>query len=344
MQQFKKSILALAENLTFDNSFERLGLDKGVIGMIFTAFSLYEYTSDEKWKNLAQQSFSFLEKKYDTIRDTSFRNGAIGIGWGIESLSHLKYLNLNTDEYLVDFDNLAYKLSLASKSLNLSLDDGCLGIFSYITKRYDSRNFKTHRFKRIYYQDCLVMLSNRINSYIKIILADIDNIGMDELNDLCNVLTIFSSFYDYQINKPIVEEIIYSTVTLLYKFSDSNILINPMEKGSKTLLLLNINYSLIFAGIKFNSDKWFNKGKENFVNYYQNICSIDNNLLLKIVSVVSKAQYCLTGYDLLDTNVNEIAKFIQSDWSFANDKCALIRYMISLDKPSTLPLANLLYI
>ena len=88
---------------------DEIGLLHGKLGIIIFLFYYSRFTGDTKYEDYAGD---LIDEVYDNLSAKTlldFENGLMGIGWGIEYLSQNGFVEVDTDEALIELDKNIWK-------------------------------------------------------------------------------------------------------------------------------------------------------------------------------------------------------------------------------------------
>lgn len=103
-------------------------------------------------------SINQLIEQASIRNDYSFKNGLSGIGWLLSHLYDKNIYKINIDEYLYDFDDNIYKLTLSNISLyETKKADLLLDYCSYLHQRLLNTNTTHDVFRKFTLYECLVI-------------------------------------------------------------------------------------------------------------------------------------------------------------------------------------------
>ncbi|PSL44700.1 lanthionine synthetase-like protein [Chitinophaga niastensis] len=192
------------------------GLFHGKSGLAMIHFLLHQYSGNVTYSEHALLLLNEVSENISAVKEAGFENGLAGIGWSIEWAAQNKMLDINTDEILEDVDAIIYKAIMYAPDKTFFLANGTLGKLFYFFKRFESRNQGQHMYKRLYLEECLVMLTDEL--WDKISEAsqtpDIYNTANDIilLENFGHALVFLSTFLQRRINQVTVEKTLYILV------------------------------------------------------------------------------------------------------------------------------------
>ncbi|MDR6804555.1 hypothetical protein J2Y45_001824 [Dyadobacter sp. BE34] len=194
--------------------------------------------------NLDEFATDILNGISDDIADCanlSFSDGLAGIGWGIEWLAQNKFIDINTDEILSDFDDTMYKSVIFSGTRSLSLSTGTLGRLIYFIKRFNSKNQGTHRFRRIPIRECIVLLSDEVLDKLQAIASlplGKQVLGENTLVDLGHAFVILNELSAMKINSTSVQHSLATLTSIVDDFFSSILSAGKLYQQEPLLFLL----------------------------------------------------------------------------------------------------------
>lgn len=251
---FRSFISRQTEVFEDDYDFEKIneyGLYRGMTGVAIFYFILFRFTENKKFENKAKSLLDTIAENIVSVEMLNYADGLAGVGWAVEWIVQNKFVNANTDEVLEDVDDTIYKSVLYSPDKKLSLDDGTLSKAAYFLKRYESRNPGTHRYKTIYHQECLVILTDEIKEKLLgengLIYNDLEYKSENkELTNLGQTILFLSKFISHQINIETVEKTFYETI----KYTE-HLLMRILNESVSIPLRMNYIYSLLYLSYSY---------------------------------------------------------------------------------------------
>lgn len=107
----------------------------GQTARVISLFRLYRETGEEEWKEQAEDLLEALWENYETAEPWSYGHGFIGLGAGTEYLIQNGFAEGDADEILAEIDALAVNLINARVPLDLTVENGILGLACYLYYR-----------------------------------------------------------------------------------------------------------------------------------------------------------------------------------------------------------------
>lgn len=130
----------IANALLLSSSFiDNLGLLNGKLGISIYFFHLARYTNNKIFEKYAEELIDELCDEISVSTPLDFTDGLAGIGWGIEYLVQNNFIDANTDEVLLDFDNVL--LELAEKQ-DMTIFNAISTGFFFIKRHRTSGNYQ----------------------------------------------------------------------------------------------------------------------------------------------------------------------------------------------------------
>jgi len=216
-----------------DNTYSILptsnGLYEGKMGIAISYLTLAKGYDNKIFKEKGNKILHDVIENISYTEDLSFKEGVLGVGWGLEWLKQSKILDINTDFVLEEVDDTIYKLVVFALDKGLSLQDGLLGKLAYYFKRLKGRSLSTHRYRYLCHQECIVILTDNLYEllYGEEGLLNIDEteilkqIDQKDIVELTQVLLLISKFVN--VNDPAIKKMF--TKTMLFADYYMNILI-----------------------------------------------------------------------------------------------------------------------
>ncbi|QJB36673.1 hypothetical protein HF324_01860 [Chitinophaga oryzae] len=237
------------------DSTQGYGLYSGKAGLIALCYTLHSYTGNDIFASKADWLLKELGSNISKVGTVYFGDGLTGIGWAIEWLSQNKYLQINTDEILEELDTRVYRTVMYEPGKSLRLDSGILGLSLYLLSRYRSKNHLTPRLKTLSHQECLVVLTDEMETKLGALEHEYDAAAIINLSQM---IIYSGKVWQYKLNIETVERLIYRCIdvadNLLKKYNDtSSRLSGP---------LIQLAYARFYAGSILNLDSWMEQSRQ----------------------------------------------------------------------------------
>lgn len=116
---------------------ENLGLLSGKMGCAIFFFHYFKYTNSIIYSDFAKE---IVDEIYDEIHldySKCFKDGFAGIAWGLEYITHHKFISGCTGDSLSDLDNMIVEQDWKHIN-NESLETGFKGIAYYVISRFSN--------------------------------------------------------------------------------------------------------------------------------------------------------------------------------------------------------------
>lgn len=125
----------IANILLLNASFiENLGLLDGKIGIAIFFYHYSRYTGNEVFEHYADELIDEIYSQICKSSPIDFKNGMMGIGWGLWYLAHKEFIEANLDETLSEIDDKIFYSYF--ESINTSNnEDSFLGLILYLVSR-----------------------------------------------------------------------------------------------------------------------------------------------------------------------------------------------------------------
>lgn len=140
------------------------GLYDGKAGLCMGAFLMHRNTDETAWKEEAMCLLDEVCENIGTVSQVTFASGLSGIGWALEWIVQNNFVEANTDDVLESLDDELFKAIIYSKTENLSLETGTMGLALFFYKRLMARNPYPPRYRNVYLIECLVLLVDNIHN------------------------------------------------------------------------------------------------------------------------------------------------------------------------------------
>jgi len=180
------------------------GLYNGKTGLTMAYYLMYSILKEDVYIEKAKNLVDDLGDNINDAQELGFENGLSGIGWGIEWLVQNKFIDANTDEILEEFDDEIYQTVVFAKSPDLSLSNGAIGKGMYFYRRLCSQNQNPSRYRTICNQECLVLLTDEMNSTLlnedNTLYLETEVLTAVKANELAQTLLFLVTISDLKIN------------------------------------------------------------------------------------------------------------------------------------------------
>lgn len=132
-----------------------IGLYTGSTGLLLVHLLMDKYSYMENNQAKISKYIAEITDNIYLINNLSFENGITGIGWALEWCAQHYLLDINSDEILVDFDDLLYRNIVYSSEHAVSLNE-LMGYANYFYRRALSHNNGQNRLRHICHRECLL--------------------------------------------------------------------------------------------------------------------------------------------------------------------------------------------
>ncbi|WP_312391180.1 hypothetical protein [Chryseobacterium sp.] len=180
-----------------------LGLLNGLSGEALRFFLLDDKNSHQKGCDL----LDIIAEKIFVCEDYSFNNGIIGFGWLIAFLHQEKYIRINSDEVLEEFDDQIYKVALSNLGEKEKKINELLGLTNYFLIRHRNTNPKEKYFRKFIHSECLNLIFNNFVNYIEACIYKKDMTN-SEFYYGCKILLKLSYSNQYIFDKNLQDKLI----------------------------------------------------------------------------------------------------------------------------------------
>jgi hypothetical protein len=242
-----------------------VGLYKGIMGKIICNLSYAHASGDLSYHEKSIELIDRLVARIGALKSTCFSKGLSGVGWGIEWIARQNYIEINTDEVLEEFDDMFFKSVIYSGWDQISLSDGLMGALYYFYSRYTSCNPGTHHYKKIFLEDCLNVLMNRLRTITDEFIESQPGKQLKK-KDAINV--IHAAYFLSRLPQVVLDNnSIETSFYVLVNFMDHHLSLSTVrdsainEEKAEIQLLIACGYYL--AGRNFASILWQERAMEH---------------------------------------------------------------------------------
>lgn len=333
------------------NEIKSNGLWNGKAGMAIVYCLLMRHTDSDVFTEKALALLDDISDNIMSVRDMGFAEGITGIGWAIQWLAENEFLDINTDEALEDIDDSLHRYITYSPDEDISVATGTLGKAIYFTKRHQSINEGTSRFKTMVNQECLVLLSNDLNAKLTgeqklpVIGSNLEE-NVDHYTNLAHALLFLSSFINLNINVVAVEDALYSTIDqagLVLNHFTANCREQRKEIPVNTFLSLQyLAFCYYMAGKQYNHLIWQQKGKQ-FIQQLNAVNSLAQPKTpeekIRLYQIHSLLQTCMPDYQSVEriAALEETADLDALPFTFHKGSGTALLSMLSMRNPELVP-------
>jgi hypothetical protein len=193
------------------------GLYTGKMGVILCYFECSRILGDRFYSEIGMEMLNEVYESIGEVSGDDFSCGLAGIGWGIEWLGQNRYLSLNTDKLLEDFDDQLYQSVVYSRSGNPSLESGTLGKAMYFFRRVRSQNRRPNRYRYLCNFECLAILIDELSEFYlsgesgipgEHNAAAYSSITSDQITELAQCLAFSTLLMPYRIRYETLEKLV----------------------------------------------------------------------------------------------------------------------------------------
>lgn len=326
---------------------DKIGLYDGDTGLLLFLYYYGYFKNDEQVVSCADELTQQILSKIPLLKEDSFQSGKMGIGWTLDHLSKMKFID-TSDSFLDHWDDLCLNFSGNKK---FSLKNGTLGYATFLLGRLNYSNLtcgnideklKEHykALRLIRYMDEIEGMS--IEHYDKwelISVADIDKFFTidlvylhDFVADLCDCLVHFNNVMDCRIYPEIVlrnikrisSELLQALNILLLEKSKTD----QQDKDQVSIYMAticHIVYSLLYTcgkkhvTIDIQQDDTLqklidlhNSLKSNHPSYLYSISTF-NNRTLQLLHKIKRLTGCSAIEEIRADMKNNMFGYIQHD-------------------------------
>jgi len=196
-QQIESKQKKLA-NIILNNTDDSCGLFSGGSGEILVLGYLYESTNNRVYlKELTSHLERIFFKLDNGLYQHSFSNGIAGLGWLYEDLIQRKWIDANSNEVLMDVDDLSYEWMMREQAEgNYDFLHGAIGGGLYFLKR-----LKSDPLQKI-----------KLENHLELLLSQMHYCKGDETNYWItkpNYISTFTESYNFGLSHGIPSILVY---------------------------------------------------------------------------------------------------------------------------------------
>lgn len=275
----------------------------GKTGCAIAYYLLGRYLGEEQWTLKGE---AMMDEAFDNIGDMdsmSFGEGLCGVGWAVEWLASNGFVDMNTDEFLVEIDDAVYKNVIIAPEDTVSVKDGTLGKAIFLAIRNKSRNTNQHRMRKVYHEMSLVILIDEVYDRLvdeeeNIPAWQTDIYTPDDIRNMADTMLFLSGFLSANINGSTTEKALYKLVAFADDFLGG--ITRDTTSPSPELLVeaLYFAYSYHLVGIRYDSRIWASKGKK-----YLAALLADDHVRKHVRTARAQMYYHIMKYGLKDSEL-----------------------------------------
>jgi hypothetical protein len=205
-----------------DDYINQYGLYDGKAGLCIAAFLYYRNTGKTIWNEEAMLLLDEVCENIGTVQQMDFATGLPGIGWALEWIVQNNFVEANTDDVLESLDDELFKATIYSKTENLSLETGAIGLALFFYKRLMAQNPYTSRYRKVYIIECLVLLIDEIHN--KLLHKEdglLSNVKPQDIKVIAQSLVFASLIEPLRVNYEKVKAIIKEVFIFINKIHES---------------------------------------------------------------------------------------------------------------------------
>lgn len=326
---------------------DKIGLYEGDTGMLLFLYYYGYFKNDEKVVSFADELTEKIVNKISLLKNDSFQSGKMGIGWALDHLSKMKFIE-TSNSFLHHWDDLCLSFSGNRK---FSLKNGTLGYATFLLGRLNCSSLTCgdidERLKEHYKILCLVRYIDEIEGmsiehYDKWELISAADIGKfftidlihlhDFVADLCDCLVHFNNVMDSRIYPEIVlmniKRISSELLQMLNILLREKTKIDQHDKGQASIYMTTIChvvYSLLYTCGKKHVSIEIQQGdileklidlnnslKDSHPSYLYSI-SVFNNRTLQLLHKIKRLTGCSAIEEIYADMKNNMFSYIQHD-------------------------------
>ena len=225
---------------------DNLGLMHGKMGISIFFFHLARQTKNQIYEDYAGELIDEIYEEINLNTPLDFENGLAGIGCGIEYLAQNGFIEANTNEVLVDFDDRITKAITHNELKGVGLLNGLIGLGAYFLQRLKNQDSDDDNLQALMNKQNLIFLIERIESKLtdtSKFLKEVDTFDIDW--NYTTLIWIFTEFYKSKIFDFKVESILCSLLEPIYRKE-----FTPRKDYNKLLLSIVIQKLILFINEK----------------------------------------------------------------------------------------------
>lgn len=210
----KVEVRLVLKKLKNHENTSNIGFKHGLLGKIISSFIIADIDNHEEYREIGSSSLVTLADSINQLKNLSFRDGLLGIAWGLDWLAQKGHIDIDTEDVLADIEGLIYKDITYRSDNNLSLSNGIIGKAHFFHKRFLN---SSNRYKLILYKECLVFLTNDVNyRFFNDSFFDKNSFyEAEKLRTVCEAMLFLSSFHKEEINIHVVENSLYPSIDIV---------------------------------------------------------------------------------------------------------------------------------
>jgi len=291
---------------------ENTGLLHGKMGIAVFLFHYARYTDNESFEDYAVGLIQKTQAGIHVNSSSDYANGLAGIGVGIEYLSQNGFLDIDTDEILVNIDSRIRRDVMYVKHDNNSIVDGLSGLGQYLLYRVNRRAVGTNDF-------CLQLNCELMLHVVNIL----ENERLPQIDEIPDVLSFLCRLYYRNICNPKIERYLDR---LLKSFLFDEIPEKKISYWAFSLLSLStirnqtteITRKIIYKSLQMFESTKDKKPLEEKIYYLQ--------WLLQCKRLIKKAGICTDLFFEIEASINVILMRKYQEFLFENEKLSLLGY------------------
>lgn len=203
-------------------------------------------------------------------------NNIITYGWMLSLLHENKYISIDTDYFLEDFDDYIYKvtiLELAKKDFNIEL---LLDLINYLIVRFKDKNLNEKYYRNFIYSECIKLIINKLDCYIILCISE-KKLTKEQIYNCSRILLKYSYCLRYINTKKTSESLINHIIFFIHYFNNKNNKTHLHYDEISFILLATINqkHTILFKKL-YEIYKIYFSEKENIIFKKKLKSSINN--------------------------------------------------------------------
>ena len=118
-------------------------------------------------------------------------NNIISYGWTLSFLNVSKYININTDLYLEDFDDHVYKVTMQELSVKDFNIDILLDLTNYLIIRLRDKNPNEEFYRKFIHAECIKLIINKLDCYLDLCISN-KKLTKEQIHNCSRILLKYS--------------------------------------------------------------------------------------------------------------------------------------------------------
>lgn len=238
----------------------------------------------------AQQLLNEVTDELSNSINQNFNN-IISYGWTLSFLNVNKYININTDLYLEDFDDHVYKVTMQELSIEDFNIDILLDLINYLIIRLKDKNPNEEFYRNFIHSECIKLIINKLDCYLDLCISN-KKLTKEQIYNCSRILLKYSYCLDFIDIRKTSDSLINHIIFFITYFNNNlnKIHLYHNEISFIVLATINRNHKILFKSL-YKIHKFYFSQEKNIPFKKKLKSCVNNHDLIFILTNTSTKQY-----------------------------------------------------